>query len=438
MNNQNDFKANANKHEIQIGTGVLMDRVIERGVIKKHQVSIVLFFLFTIVLVSSLYLFNRNPSVKIEKDELQLDSVVFEEFEEFIPLRAQIEPVNSVYISSIEGGRIAEVFVESGDLVKKGDPIVNLINSRLQLDLISRESEIADQFNNLGDLELRLEQNKLMHRRDLLEIDFKLERLEREIKEASSLVKSQFAPASMLKSMNEEIAYLKELKKFQLDAQKTDAELLTSHLKKIRENSNALNTNLDIVKKNLRSLNITAPFDGVLSSFDLVEGESLGANQAIGRIDDLSQYKTVAEIDEFYLSRIQKNQKAFVTIDGSDYELIVSKIHPDVTNSKVKIDLTFSGVIPNGLKSGQNIYANLHLSEKRKSTLIQNGAFLSETGGKWVFVLEKNGKYATKRKIVLGEKNPKHVEVIEGLVVGEIVIISSYSGFNDVDRIEFK
>ncbi|HSN51041.1 MAG TPA: efflux RND transporter periplasmic adaptor subunit [Woeseiaceae bacterium] len=390
-----------------------------------------LVLLFAAWLVSTL-LAGRSLSVNAQR--IAVSDVTVGTFEDFIPLRGRLVPRSTVYLDAVEGGRVEAVLVEDGAVVAAGDPIVRLSNTNLQLEVLGREAAVTEQLNFMRTLELQLEQNRLAHRRNLVEIDYQVTRLSRSIERQRDLAAKELVSKSTLDELQDELTYYERRRAVTLESQATDARLQEEQLRQLRTASSQLETSLALARKNLDDLNVRAPVAGKLSGFDVEIGESIVRGGRLGQIDDPDGYKLNARIDEFYLGRVDIGQTATAAHNGRDLDLEVVKIYPQVKEGQFEVDMAFAEE-PAGLRRGQTLQLRLTLGDNSDAVLIPNGSFYQETGGNWVFVVAPDGSEAIRRTVRLGRRNTDFIEVLDGLEPGERVITSPYTSFTGMDRL---
>ena len=421
------------------GGSSISGQSMDRRVAKKTPISRKLMYatggllvlLFAGWLVSTL-LAGRSLSVNSER--IAVSEVSVGTFEDFIPLRGRLVPRSTVYLDAVEGGRVEEVLVEDGAIVAAGDAIVRLSNTNLQLEVLGREAAVTEQLNFMRTLELQLEQNRLAHKRNLVEIDYQITRLTRAIERQRDLAAKELVSQSTLDELQDELSYYQNRRAVTLESQSTDARLQEEQLAQLRAASTQLETSLALARRNLDDLNVRAPVAGKLSGFDVEIGESIQRGGRLGQIDDPDAYKLNAQIDEFYLGRVDIGQTAAVTHDGRSLELAVAKIYPQVNEGQFEVDMTF-GEEPDGLRRGQTLQLRLTLGDNSDAILIPNGSFYQETGGNWVFVVAPDGSEAIRRTVRLGRRNTDYIEVLDGLEPGEKVVTSPYTSFVGMDRL---
>jgi len=396
-----------------------------------YGIAGLLVLLFTAWLVSTL-LAGRSLSVNSER--IAVSDVTVGTFEDFIPLRGRLVPRNTVYLDAVEGGRVEEVLVEDGAIVRAGDPIVRLSNTNLQLEVLGREAAVTEQLNFMRTLELQLEQNRLAHKRNLVEIDYQITRLNRSIERQRDLAAKELVSRSTLDELQDELTYYERRRAVTLESQATDARLQEEQLRQLRSASTQLETSLALARRNLDDLNVRAPVAGKLSGFDVEVGESIVRGGRLGQIDDPDAYKLNARIDEFYLARVDIGQTATATNNGREVDLEVIKIYPQVNEGQFEVDMAFAAE-PEGLRRGQTLQMRLTLGDNSDAILIPNGSFYQETGGNWVFVVAPDGSEAVRRTVRVGRRNTDYIEVLDGLEPGERVITSPYTSFTDMDRL---
>ncbi len=414
-----------------------MDRVIELTPWKKYRNRIVWSLVIPVFIIAYWLLKPEEGRVlKVQNNHIVISTVSMGEFDDYIPVRGQVEPLKSVYLDALEGGRVDAVFVEDGAHVTKNQLIVKLSNTQLQLDVIAREAQVTEQLNNFRNTELSLEQNRLSHKRNLIDINYNIIRLSREIERLTPLQNKNLIDNGSLERLKDEHDWYIAKKKVTLESQKTDEHLQIIQMQQLSDAGAQMEKNLEVARENMDSLNVRAPVAGKLTAFDLEVGQALSWGTNIGQIDDPDSFKLSANIDEYYLTRIGLDQMAHFSKDSSDYKLRVKKIYPQVINGTFKIDLTFIGKEPDSIRRGQTIQTDLQLGSPSDSLLIPNGAFYQDTGGNWIFVVTEDGLKAVKRKIKLGRRNLRFIEVIDGLDKGEKVITSPYTNYLDMDRLE--
>lgn len=418
-------------------SGAAMDRVIEKPRFSLKRAGTILGIVAVIGLV--IYLIagqDSGRSLIIDNSRVKISPVTRGVFEDFIPIRGRVTPRQTVYLDAIEGGRVEERLVEDGVMVKKGDLIVVLSNISLQLSVTQNEAVVTEQLNNLRTIELQLEQNRLQHKRNLVEINYQIKRLNRQVARLSDLDNAGVVIRSQLEDAMDELEYYNNSLTVTLESQATDARLQESQLLFLQKSGSQLEENLVFARKNLDALNVRAPVDGKLSGLDLEVGQSIQRGGRLGQIDDPDNFKLRASIDEFYLNRVDLGQSASYQSGRVEYGLVISKIYPQVTNGQFEVDLIFKDEEPTGIRRGQTIQAKLTLGDASEATLIPNGAFFQDTGGNWMFVVSADGSEAVKRNVRLGRRNSRFIEVLEGLEKGEEVVTSPYSSFKEMDRLK--
>jgi HlyD family secretion protein len=416
-------------------SGQGMDRVVAKKTPLSRKIAwatgAVLAALF-IYWLAGMLLGGRSLSVNSQR--VAVSEVTVGTFEDFIPLRGRLVPRSTVYLDAIEGGRVEEVLVEDGTLVAAGDPIARLSNTNLQLEVLGREAAVTEQLNNMRTIELQLEQNRLAHKRNLVEIDYQIVRLNRSIARQRDLAAKNLVSQSTVEELQDELDYYTRRRTVTLESQATDARLQEQQLAQLRAAGEQLETSLTFARKNLEDLNVRAPVSGKLSGFNIEVGESIVRGGRLGQIDDPDGYKLNAQIDEFYLGRVDLGQVATAEHGRNEYDLRVAKIYPQVNNGQFEVDMVFEED-PEGLRRGQTLQLRLSLGDNSDAILIPNGSFYQETGGNWIFVVAPDGTEAVRRNVRLGRRNTDFIEVLDGLEPGEKVVTSPYTSYVDMDRL---
>jgi HlyD family secretion protein len=430
-----EFRKTAGEGEAVSGGN--MDRVVVRKAIDKRiliggaggaaLLLLLLFLLFA----------PRAGSQSVSADRLGIAAVENGIFEDFLPLRARVTPLVTVYLDAVEGGRVEQMAVEDGANVTKGQLLAVLSNADLQLSTLARQTEVEQQLNNMRSQELALQQTRSANMRDLNQAETELAKMRRQYDLQKPLADRGFVSKKQFNDTADDLTYQKKRLEILKRSIAQDEALQSSQLAQLRAASSSLNSSLAIARGSLSQLNIRAPATGQLSGFTIQLGQSLQRGERLGQIDSAGGNKLVADVDEFYLGRVQRDQTATAEADGKTHRMKVTKVLPQVRNGQFQIDLVFEGPEPKSIQRGQTVQAKLTLGDSTRAVLIPNGAFFNDTGGAWVFVVDSGGKSATKRQVQLGRKNSDFIEVLGGLKPGERVITSSYSGLVDKDRLTF-
>lgn len=416
-------------------SGGAMDRVVETKGLSK-QIKIGLAAAGVVVIGLLFYFFAPTAnSQTLEAGRVTISEVQRGRFDDFLPLRARVEPSLTVFLDAVEGGRVERILVEDGAMVQEGQPLAILSNSDLQLNVLARQTEVTQQINSMRSQELALNQTRLANERALIEADLAAQTAERQFELQRPLAQRGFVPARTFADSRDTAQAMRRRAEVLRRQRGEDERLQSSQLAQLRSSATALNDSLSIARGSLEALNLRAPVTGQLTAFSIQIGQSLQRGERLGQIDSAGRNKLRAQVDEFYLGRVAEGQIATADAGGRQVRLRVSKIYPQVRNGTFEIDLTFLGEEPQNLQRGQTIQIRLTLGDPSPALLIPNGAFYNETGGNWVFVVSPDGGSAIKRQVRLGRRNSESIEVLEGLEPGERVITSPYTGFADRDRL---
>lgn len=418
----------------QSGSG--MDRVVERkGLRKEVKIGLAVAAAALALLLFWWFAPTAN-SQSIAADRVTVSVATRGRFDDFLPLRARVTPLVTVYLDAVEGGRVEKLFVEDGAMVRKGQLLAELSNSDLQLNVLARQADVSREINSMRNMELALAQTRTNDQRNVIEAQLAAEKARRQYEMQKPLAEKGFIPAKAFHDSRDD--YVSNARRAQVlsHAQVTDERLQSSQLSQLRASNASLTQSLAIARATLDALNLRAPVDGQLTAFSIQVGQSLQRGERLGQLDSAGRNKLVASVDEFYLGRVQPGQIATVDVGGRTYRAKVAKIYPQVRNGAFDVDLWFVGEEPKDLNRGQTLQVKLTLGDPTPALLIPNGAFYNETGGAFVFVVAPGGKSAVKRPVRLGRRNSDFIEVLEGLEPGERVITSPYTGFADKDRLD--
>ena len=416
-----------------------MDRRLERRLITPQRAALALgIAAFVAVAVYGYARFGTGRALTVGAERLTVASVAYGTFREYIPVTGNVVPRTTWYLDAIEGGQVTRVYVEEGELVTAGEPLVELKNTDLQLQVISAEAQAIEQTNYLTNQSQQAEQTRLRNRREFLDNDYRIDLATRELARLAPLLSTGGATQKQLDDLEAELAFRRNLRVTLLEVQQLDDEFRANQIPRMESALEALNRSLEIARANLENLVITAPISGQLTLLDANVGQSASRGQRLGQIDELNAFKVSAFVDEFYLPRIALDQTATVDIGREQFTLEIAKIYPDVRDRQFEIDLEFLGTPPALIRRGQTVRMRLEIGQPADILVLPNGAFYDDTGGQWAFVLGNSGDYAERRPVRFGRRNPEGIEVLDGLTEGDRVITSSYDSFMSFDRIDFR
>ena len=416
-----------------------MDRKIEKkrwtpAKIAKIAGGVVVAGLIAMALVNS----GGGRSLNVKLERVTVSEVKKDTFREYTPVIGQVMPKNTMYLDAVEGGRVEKKFVEAGTVLKKGDPILQLSNTNLLMDIMYREAELVQQSNSLRSLRLSLEQNQLNLDKDANEADYKLKTIKSKYERHKILFKEQLISKEVYEQVEEEYFFLKKrhelvamTREKEVKSRKLQIQQLEASLKRMQEN-------LGVVKTKLDNLLLRAPVDGYLTSLDAEIGQTKSAGERLGQIDENRGFKVRAGIDEHYIDRIEVGKTGIFEFTDKKYKLEVYKIYPEVKEGRFNVDMRFTETEPEGIRRGQTLHVRLQLSDEIRAMLLPTGGFYQKTGGNWVYILNESGTEAVKQPIKLGRYNSEVHEILEGLKPGDKVITSSYDTFGDMDRLILK
>jgi len=416
-----------------------MDKQIQQPKYNKFAKISVILIIASILVVFAWVISAESVEGKVQHvsvNTLTSAKVFSGDFADNLRLIGSVSPQSTIYLDAIAGGRIEEKLVEQGQYVVEGQPLVRLSNVSLQLDVMSREAQVTEQLNFLRNTQMAMTTNRLNLRRDLLEIELKISHLNRKIKQFEPLVKQGVLAKDKLESLEVDLLYYQQRQALTSQRKQQEEEIRQVQVEQLEESAKMLQKNLLFARGNLDNLLIKAPVSGYLSEMNVELGESKNRGARLGQIDIPKQFKLMVNVDEYYLNQITLAMNAHLLINGESHDIKVTKIDSRVKQAQFRIELNLPTNIEH-IKRGQSLELDLMLSKGMKNSLLmKRGAFVNNTGGNWIFVLNDDGSTAQRRMIKLGKKNQNYFQILEGLTAGERVITSNYSAFNQADIIK--
>ena len=387
-----------------------------------------------LLLVLWLLLRDHSSTLRIDARTISVGAVARGEFNDYIRVTGQVQPITTVQLSPLEAGIVERLVVEEGASVRKGDVLVELSNTSLTLEILNSEAELAEKQNILRNTLISMEQEKLDLRLDKVQLDLDVERKRRTWQQNEELYRSNLIAREDWLQSKEDYELAERKRELNIERQIQDSLYRTVQIEQMEDNLANMKRNMELIRQRIGNLQVKSPIDGEVGLLDVVLGQSVTSGQKIGQVNDLSDYKVEAEIDESYIDRVRAGLDATFERQDTAFTMRLRKVYPEVRNGQFRADFTFAGAHPRNIRSGQTYYLHLELGQPTDAVIIPRGSFYQTTGGAWIYVLAPEGDRAYKRAIRIGRQNPQYYEVLEGLEPGERVIVSGYEnyGANDV------
>lgn len=415
-----------------------MDRQIEKKSFLRRYAWYIAAAAALAALLVWIVLGTTANTMTVDASDITVSDVTRGKFDDYVRLNGQVLPIQVVQISPEEGGIVREKVVEEGTRVRKGDVILRLSNSNLDLQILNAEAELAEKQNLLRNTQVAMQQDRLNNRTEQATLDTDCDRKRRAYEQNARLYKERLISKEVYLQSRED--YNLARRKQSLISQRLKQDSIYRHVQmaQMEDNLDNMRKNVLLVRDRKNKLEVRSAIDGELGLLDVELGQNIAAGQNIGQINDLSDFKVQAQIDEHYIDRVRPGLSASFSRDGKTYLLRVRKVYPEVRNGTFRTDFVFVGERPAQMRSGQTYYVELALGKSQQATLIPRGTFFQTTGGNWIFVLDKSGRKAYRRNISIARQNPQYYEVTDGLEPGERVITSGYEAFKDNEVLVIK
>ena len=392
-----------------------------------------------VLLAAASYYFTSGKSkLNVDLDRISISEVKKGPFQEFIPVNGVVMPLTTIYMDALEGGRVEEKYVEDGTVMKKGDPILRLSNTDLELNLLSQQSNVYNTLTQMQIARNAAQQNTVSKLNQMTDVESQLKEAERVYTLDKSLYNQKAIGLQEYKKAENDYNYYIQKKKLTQQLLKQDSITNEQQIDQANQSYKGSQDALSLFRKKVGDLIVRAPIDGQLTSLDAEIGQSKNKGERLGQIDVLDGFKVRVDIDEHYISRIYNGLMGEFTFADKDYKLKIIKVYTQVTNGRFQVDMAFVGDVPKGIRRGQTLQIRLALSDETQALLLAKGGFYQQTGGNWVFKVSDNGNTAYKVDIQLGRQNPDYYEVLSGLKPGDKVVTSSYENYGNMQELVLK
>ena len=390
-----------------------------------------LFGVLVVALIAWILLKENTTTLRVNMATVTVSNVEEGEFNDYVSLSGTVQPMTTMQLSPLESGVVERIVAEEGTMVKAGDIILEMSNKQLSMQILQSEADLAEKQNILRNTLISMEQERLSLRQEMLQLDLEVTRKQRTYKQNRELFNEKLVAREVYLQSKEDYELALSRRNLVRERQRQDSLYRTVQVAQLDENLRSMQLNMQLIRERVDNLKVKAPIDGELGMLNAVLGQTLSQGNAIGQINDLSAYKVTAMVDEHYIDRIVTGLTASFMRQENNYDMLLRKVYPEVRDGKFRVDLTFSGELPDNIRTGQTYNLNLKLGQPVETVYIPRGAFFQKTGGRWIYVVDETGKKAHRREIRIGRQNPQYYEVLEGLSKGEKVITSSYDNFGD-------
>lgn len=408
-------------------TGAAMDQPLPRRTRRRIAIAAACLALACTAAVVLWFAIPRGLAVPAAS--LRIAAVERGIFRDELAVRATAAPLNSIMLDAVETGRVEEVLVRDGTMVKQGDALFRLSNPQRRLDMLQRESEHAQQISNLTNLRVNVEAGRAARQRRIADLEYALQQAERQHARNSVLANQGFIAVAALQDSADKLAQQRRLLDAERASDRIEGTTQAEAVAKMEAAIGRLDAGLKLAGEAVQALVVRAPADGRLTDFDLQLGQTVAAGRHLGRIDHQAQFKLSAAVDEYYLPRIAVGRQGNAIVEGRGYAVHVTRVYPQIKEGRFALELVFSGASPARLNPGQGLETTVTLGGAQPALLLPNDAFASDGAGSWAYVLDRDGRCAERRAVRFGRRNARQVEVAAGLAAGERVIVSTYSPF---------
>ena len=418
-----------------------MDKIIEKkkGIAIAFTKKALPYWFGTFLTIFILWLIMRDDAttLRVNAGTLSISEVLSGEFNDYIRVSGQVQPMTTIQISPQEGGIVQEILIEEGSKVKVGDEILRMSNDNLDLQILNSEAELAEKENLLRNTMISMEQQRLSVQQEKLQLQIEVKRLKRKYEQNKVLYEEKLIAREEYLMTEEDYQIAAGRLELVKERATQDSLYRSVEIKQMQESLDNMRLNMQMIRKRKENLTIKSPISGELGLLEVVLGQSIASGMKIGQINNLDSYKIEAQIDEHYIDRVSAGLEAKFERQNETFGAVIRKVYPEVREGRFKADFRFNGEQPANIRTGQTYYLNLQLGQPEKAILIPRGTFYQKTGGKWIYVVSPEGGKAVKREIRIGRQNPQYYEVLEGLEAGEKVITSGYDNFGDNEVLVF-
>ncbi len=417
-----------------------MDRVIEKKnrFFSKKNIWIMVAAILVLLVAYNIFFGDKSSRLKVEKEKITIEAIEKDVFKDYIAVIGTVEPIKTIFLDAVEGGRVEEIMIEEGNMVARGDEIMELSSTDLILRISDYEAQAARSINQLREARMSMQRDKISKQDQMIGLEKELRQVKRAYNNNKKLYQNDHISEEEFLQSEEQFQATKRKLALVKEAYRQDSIFRKAQVSSLENSVDRMEEGLSIVREKLENLTVKAPVEGELASLEPEIGEVITHGTRIGKINILENYKLNVEIDEHYIARVRRELTGSFDYTGKTFNLKLTKKYPEVNQGQFTVDMVFVDQNPDDISIGQTFRIRLELGQSKTAVLIPRGGFYQSTGGQWVYVVDPSGEFAYKRNIRIGRQNPRYYEVLDGLQPGEQVIVSSYDNFNEVDKLMLK
>ena len=416
-----------------------MDRVIEKKKWSTKRLLTIFGVVGIVALIAASYYFTAGKSrLNVDLERITISEVKKGPFQETIPVNGVVLPITTIYLDASEGGRVEEKYVDDGAIMKKGQPILRLSNTDIELGFVTQQTSVYNLLTQMQISQNAAQQNTVTRRTQLTDVESQLREAERLYKLNKKLFEEKVIGSQEFKKAENDYNYYLQKKQLSDQIMAQDSISTKQQYAQAKQSYEGSQNALKVMQKKVGDLIVRAPVDGQLTSLDAEIGQSINKGVRLGQLDVLDGFKVRVDVDEHYISRIVNGLYGEFSFAGKDYKLVIKKVYTQVTNGRFQVDMGFVDQVPQGIRRGQTLQIRVAFSDEIEAVQVARGGFFEQTGGNWIFKVSDDGKTAYRMDLQLGRQNPDYYEVLKGLKPGDKVITSSYANFGNMQELVLK
>lgn len=394
-------------------------------------------FLVCCGLIYVIVLASGPRRLRINAEHIQIEEVKQADFMEYVDVEGIVHPILTIIVNTREAGNVDQIIGEEGSLLKKGDTILTLTNPNLMREIEDQQDEWEKQRISYQEKALEMEQKSLTLKQQTLEAEYELNK----IRKSFSLEKEEYAMGirskAQLEVSEDEYRYKTESTRLKLKSLQSDSSMTVIRKELLQNDRDREEKKLIRSRQRIEDLIVRSPIDGQLSFVKVTPGQQVAAGENIAEVKVMDQFKIHTSLSEYYIDRVTTGLPAAITYQGKRYPLKISKVIPEVKDRLFEVDLVFTGEMPENVRLGKSFRVQIELGQPEQALVVPRGNFYQQTGGQWIYKVNADKTRAVKVPVTIGRQNPRQYEITEGLQPGDLVIVSGYDTFGEVEELVF-
>jgi HlyD family secretion protein len=384
-------------------------------------------------------LWQLEPAApSVDRSTIWTDSVRRGEFVRQVRGPGTLVPEQARWIVAVTSGRIERIHVQPGETVAAETILLELSNPDVQVEGLNAERQLAAAEAELSNLQVTLASQQLDQRGRVAQVEAEQREAARRLQASRELAERNLIPRNDLHRLEDEAEEV--VSRLALERQRLSLleASLEARIDAQRRQISRLRAISDFQSNRLESMRVRASAPGVIQDLSLEIGQWVMPGQSLARVVEPGRLMAVLRVPETQARDLAVGQSAAIDTRNGIVEARVRRIDPSVQQGAVAVEVALNGELPRGARPDLSVEGTIQIERLEDVLYTGRPAYGQANSLVSVWKVVDGGKSAVRVPVRLGRSSVNTIEVVEGLVQGDIVILSDLSAYDAHDRIRLR